>query len=638
MCGISGFNWEDKKVIKRMNKLLSHRGPDGHGYYTDKFVSLGHVRLAIIDLSKAGKQPMCNEDGTIWITYNGELYNFKPLKTKLEAAGHEFNSNTDTEVILHSYEEWGVDCIKRFNGMFSFCIYDLNTKNLFLVRDRIGIKPLYYYFDNGKFIFASEIKAILEHKAIRKEINFDALNRYFMLRYIPGEETIFKRISKLPPGYYLKFNLKSKSLRIEQYWDFHTSPRSYLSNSESKKLIRKLLKDSVNKRLLSDVPLGVFLSGGIDSSAVVALMRRLNKENSIKTFSVGFERGELVNELNYAHKVAECFNTDHKEYTINSDVIKLLPKIIWHLDEPMSDPATIPNYFLSHYAKKDVSVILTGDGADELFGGYDQYKFLSWGKVMSKVPYSNKCVSGLIRHTPTKLLNRVYKYSSVTGEKMFVRFSKFADAIKRNDAKAYLEIMSIFDEDERKRLLSSEALSLIKDFTNYDAINRRYFQNKGKFLNKVIRFDLKRYLPDDLLIKPDRMGMAHGMEIRVPFLDHRLINLSFKISPSQKIRRTVTKYVLKKSLNGILPEKIINRKKQTFQLPIHEWIEKDLRGTFEDFLLEENREQKIFNFNYIRKIFEKHNKSKLFYSRQLWNLINFQIWYNMFIKNENVKI
>ncbi|RLJ04048.1 MAG: asparagine synthase (glutamine-hydrolyzing) [Candidatus Aenigmatarchaeota archaeon] len=632
MCGISGFNWEDKELIKGMNKTLEHRGPDDHGIYTDRHVSLGHRRLAIIDLSERGKQPMSNENDNVWITYNGEVYNFKELRDELEKKGHEFKSNTDTEVIIHAYEEFGVNCLNRFNGMFAFCIYDSNKKILFLARDRIGIKPLYYYFDGNNFIFASEIKAILQYD-IRRKINFNALNRFVMLRYIPEKETILKNIFRLLGGHYLIFDLKSKQIKIKRYWDI-TSADRFLSYRNSIKKLRTLLKDSVGKRLIADVPLGVYLSGGIDSSAIVAFMSQLNK-GEIKTFSVGFE-SNLVNELDYARYVAEYFNTEHKEFILKSDVIELLPKIIYHLDEPLSDPAVIPNYLLSTYAKRSVSVILTGDGADELFAGYDQYKFLVWGKTLSKIPYTNKCIPFILNCIPMKFLDNIYRYSSVTGGKIRERFGRFINAIKENDAKAYLEIMSIFDEEERKQLFSSEIIHKIGDFNNYDAINRKYFSRKENFLNRIIKFDLRRYLPEDLLMKPDKMGMAHALEIRVPFLDHRIVDLSFRIPPNLKLNKFITtKYILKKSLSGILPKKIIYRKKQTFQLPMHEWIEKDLKHIFEEFLSKKKIEkQGFFKYSYIEKIFRNYEKSKLFYARQLWNLINFQIWYRIYIEGE----
>ncbi|MFH1439615.1 MAG: asparagine synthase (glutamine-hydrolyzing), partial [Candidatus Woesearchaeota archaeon] len=362
MCGICGFNSENKELIRKMAAVIKYRGPDQSGFYLDANISLGHRRLSIIDLSKKGKQPMFNEDGSICIVYNGEVYNFKELRGDLERKGHKFYSNTDTEVIIHAYEEYGKKCVEYFNGMFAFAIYDSIKKEIFISRDRIGIKPLYYYIKDNKFAFASEIKSILEDKQIKRDVNLDALNKFITFRYIPEGETIFKNIYRLLSGHCISYDLKKNKIRIQKYWDLDISNKNILNKSEYyfKKRIRELLKDSVRKRLISDVPLGVYLSGGLDSSSVLAMMRDLNHNDKIKTFSVGFEHDVIGNELKYAKKVSEYFKTDHKEFLIKSDVIKLLPKIIQHLDEPMSDPATIPNYVLSENAKKDVTVVLTG--------------------------------------------------------------------------------------------------------------------------------------------------------------------------------------------------------------------------------------------------------------------------------------
>jgi asparagine synthase (glutamine-hydrolysing) len=641
MCGICGFNSDNKELIRKMASVIEHRGPDNFGFYLDKNVSLGHRRLSIIDLSEKGKQPIFNEDKSICVIYNGEIYNFNSIRDELEKRGHRFYSNTDTEVIVHAYEEYGENCISIFNGMFAFAIYDIDKKKLFIARDRLGIKPLYYYFKNGKFAFASEIKAILEDKEIKRKVNLDALNKFITLRYIPEGNTIFKNIHRLLAGHYITYDLCKNNLKISKYWDISIDDANILHKPESffAKRIRDLLADSVKKRLISDVPLGVYLSGGLDSSSVVAMMRHINPSSTIKTFSVGFEHDIIGNELKYAKLVSEYFNTDHKEFVIKADVIKLLPKIVWHLDEPMSDPATIPNYVLSENAKKYVTVILTGDGGDDIFAGYDQHKFPVVINNMRHVPsiIKKKAMPLILRMTPKVVLDRIYKYSSATGEKIFERFSKFVSCIDANKAKSYLEIISVFDEDERGKLFKKNIKTKIKEFCLHDRINFNYFRKKQNFLNQLLYMEIKRYLPEDLLMKPDKMCMAYGIEARVPFLDHILVEFSFKIPPELKLKKLTAKYILKKSLSNMLPKEILQRKKQTFQLPIDQWIEKDLKPTFKELLSKEDIEkQGYFNYRFIEKIFKNYKKSKLFYGRQLWSLLTFQLWYKIYIEEENL--
>ncbi|MBW3016860.1 asparagine synthase (glutamine-hydrolyzing) [Candidatus Woesearchaeota archaeon] len=637
MCGIAGFNWDDKKLVMKMAAVQKHRGPDDSGFYNDKNVSLGHSRLSIIDLSEKGKQPMSNEDGSLLVVYNGEIYNFQEIRNDLEKKGHKFSSKTDTEVIVHAYEEYGASCLDYFNGMFAFCIYDMNKKQLFLARDRIGIKPLYYYFNKGKFIFASEIKAIVECSDVERKVNIDAFNNFISLRYNPIKETIFEGVERLFAGHYMVFDLQKKTIEVDKYWDITINP-IHKSKSFFVSHIRSLLSDSVEKRLISDVPLGVYLSGGLDSSAIVAMMSKLSKGSgdSIKTFSVGFRHGEHVDELPYAKAVSDRFSTDHKDFLIEPDVIKTLPQIIWHLDEPCADPALIPVFFLSEYAKKSVTVILTGDGGDELFAGYDQYKFLVTANKLRHIPsvVSAKIAPALIRATPNPILNMLYKHSASMGKEGIKRFTKFISKIKNDKAGAYYELISIFDDDERKQLVNEKSLKEI----NYNEIGKQYFSDKQNFTNQLLRFDTKRLLPESYLMKTDRMTMAHSVEARVPFLDHRMAELAFSIPPSYKLNGMTTKYILKQALHSHLPKDIITRKKQSFHVPVEEWIEKDLKHVFEEMLSEKAiKSQGYFDYGYIEKIFRNYSHSKLFYARQLWNIMSFQLWHKIYIERENVK-
>nr|MCK4930434.1 asparagine synthase (glutamine-hydrolyzing) [Nanoarchaeota archaeon] len=405
MCGIVGFNWEDKSLAKRMADAITHRGPDDSAFFTDKGLSLGMRRLSIIDLTK-GIYPLTNENKDVFLIFNGEIYNFQKLRTMLEEKGHRFKTNTDGEVMVHAYEEYKENFLKLLNGMFAVCLYDSKTQELILARDRVGIKPLYYYFNKGNLVFASEIKSILELNSIKREINIKTLNSYFALRYNPSYETLFKGINKLMPGHFIKFDLRDKSMVISKYWDINLEKQSNKSVGFCKKKLFNLLKDSVKKRLISDVPLGAYLSGGLDSSAIVLMMSLIRKEEKsnapIRTYSVGFTHGEKVNETVYANQISELFGTKHQELLIEPDVVKLLPKIVWHCDEPMADPALIPVYLLSEAAKKTSTVILTGDGGDEMLAGYDQYRILKGVYATSKIPFFNVFGPTIVRSIPLK--------------------------------------------------------------------------------------------------------------------------------------------------------------------------------------------------------------------------------------------
>ncbi len=623
MCGICGFNFEDKKLLKSMCDEIRHRGPNAAGYYSDKGISLGSRRLSIIDLSKAGNQPIYNEDKTIALVYNGEVFNFKEIREKLEKR-HSFKSNTDSEVIVHAYEEYGINCLKYFNGFWGFALYDSKKKLLFLARDRLGLKPLYYYYDEKKFIFASELKAILKDRSIRRSLNRDALSYFLTYRYIPSDITIFNEIKKLKPGHYALLDLKTSKLQIKKYWDIKFDITNDNEKTIEKKIIG-ILKDSVEKRLISDVPLGVYLSGGIDSSSIVAMMK--NFSDSISSYSLAFEHDNIGNELSYAKKVSQHFGTRHKEITISTDIIKDLPNIVWHLDEPMSDPAAVPVYYLSKEAKKNVTVILTGDGADELFAGYDQYKFLNLGYKMRHLPSSfKKTIPKTAKFIPKPILDKIYKYSSATGTKMFDRLGKLMIDIKNNKAKAYADVLGIFDDEEKRKLLNFE-------FDNhYDSINKEFF-SKGDFITQLTYFDAKNYLAEDLLMKPDKMCMAWSIEARVPYLDYRLVEYCYRIPSFLKLNGSTTKYILKKALRNYLPKEIIYRKKQPFHMPLDEWLSKGLKEYFYD-LMQEPVNSKLFDKKYIKKIFDNYNSSKLYYCRQIWSLGIFNIWYKVFVKED----
>jgi len=633
MCGITGFNWQDVSLLNKTLKSIEHRGPDDFGKFQDKNISLGHRRLAIIDLSTSGKQPMSNEDATIWIVFNGEIYNYKELRQELEQKNHKFKSNTDTEVIIHLYEQEGYGCLHKLNGMFAFCIYDSVKKIIFLARDRVGIKPLYYWLNKNRFMFCSEIKGILQNQDIKPEVNLDSVSSFLTFRANTNEESCFKNIYKLMPGNYLIYDLKqSRVVKIKQYWDVHYSEENKSINYYQYQL-KNLLLDSVKKRLMSDVPFGAYLSGGVDSGAVVSIMSKFCSKH-VETFSVGFENE--YDEINEAKFLANNLNTNHHELIIRRDSIKHLPKIIHHLDEPMSDPTSIPIYLLSEYTKKYCTVILTGEGADEVFAGYPQYKFMKMHKYfVNQTPiFARKRLSDAVHLLPQNVLNKGFTYASELGEQGLKRFSNF---LNTNDySKQYLNQVAIFNEQEKKELLMKY------NSNQYHAYNLKYFNapNRSSLINNCLHLDFKENMVDDLLMKIDKNTMAFGIEGRVPFLDYRIIQLASKMPVNLKLRGfTKDKFILRQITKGLIPEQTRHRKKKHFFVPINSWFKDELLQLKEDLLSEHYlKKQGIFNPDYVKKMNKSFNNSRLFYSRQLWSLISFQIWYKLYIENETIKI
>lgn len=615
MCGIAGLTFEDKGILKKMCRLISHRGNDAQGFHFDNGISLGHQRLSIIDLA-GGKQPIYNENKDICVVYNGEIYNFCELKAELENLGHRFYTNTDTEVIVHAYEEWGEGCVKNFNGMFAFALWNSKTKELFLARDRIGIKPLYYTIINGNLAFASELKALMAVPGFDKTLNRNALELFLAFRAALGESCMFSSVKKLMPGHTLLW--KDKKIRIKKYWELE---EKFLQPSESAIIanLKSLLVDSVKREMIADVPVGAFLSGGLDSSSVVALMSR---HGTVKTFSVGF--GGEFDELGYAKKVAEAFETDHHEIYVKEDAIKLLPKIVWHFDEPVADPAAVPTYVLSKETRKNCKVVLTGEGGDEIFAGYEQYKFMM---LKERFRAAAKIGGAMIRYVPKSALSISFPYINRLGNQGILRAEKFlkADAPE----KAYLEIVSVFDEKELGEFSGSA-----KEPEKFVISEMSRFKHP---LNRLQAFELKHLLPDNLLMKVDRMTMAHSLEARVPLLDHRIAEYSFSIHPDMRFKNMQPKYLFKKAMKDVLPKEILERKKQRFFVPIDEWLDaREAKNYIEGFYIRNRRVQGLeMNAEYVHKIMKNYGASKLFYARQLWSLLNFAMWHETFVESEN---
>ncbi len=599
MCGIAGFNFRDETIIKKMNDSQAHRGPDGEGLFIDDFVSLGHRRLAIIDLSKDANQPMHYKNLTI--VFNGEIYNYREIKKTLSKKGHSFYTQSDTEVILHAYEEWGTDCLKYFNGMWAFCLYDKNSHELFLSRDRFGIKPLFYFIDNERFIFSSEIKAIKCHE-INLSINQTAVNHYFYQKYIGRGQTIYNEIQKLEEAHYIQYNLTTRELLTKKYYHLENEIETAKSVNfkEKKKLISELICDSVEKRLISDVPVGSFLSGGIDSSVISSIIAK--KHPHFKVFSIGFNE-DTFNELDHAKIVAAKISASHHYHTLSIDE-ELIFDIIEKIDEPFGDPSLIPTYLLSKITREKVTVSLSGDAGDELFAGYDTY--LAWKIARFIPPFL------------VNLLKRTVNILPASDKNLHISFKikKFIKDWHKNEQIRHLNWMSQTDSEQRKKLLNK----------NYIPINKLVRTTDSSGLLSIQLNDFRNYLSNDILVKVDSATMMNSLEARIPFLDFRLVPLVLSLSPNQKIRRFKTKFFLKKFALNLVPKKIINRKKAGFSVPLSLWFKKSSRIQ-EVITNKQFFEHGFFDFNFVQKLFQEHLNSKSDNSRVLWLIFVFNLWY-----------
>ena len=549
MCGICGelhFNRDHRVTsedIRKMTDSMAHRGPDDDGVYLDGPVGLGFRRLSIIDVS-GGHQPLCNERGNIWIVFNGEIYNYLSLHDELVKKGHLFKTKSDTEVIVHLYEEYGESCVTKLRGMFAFSIWDAEKQQLFCARDRFGIKPFFYFADKRRFLWGSEIKTILATEGFNKQINLTALDEYLTYGYTSADRCIFEGISKLPPAHTITINAsRPDDIRIKPYWSIHFDPDYSISEKDWIEQMQSLLAESVKMRLMSEVPLGAFLSGGIDSSSVVALMAR-NSEQQIKTFSIGF-KDDPNNELDYARLVSKMYNTEHYERILEPSSVSVLPELVSAYDEPFADSSSIPTFFLSKFAREHVTVALSGDGGDELFAGYDHYKrFLNINKY-------NRGISGINSLFFKMLLN--FTKDDIRGKKILYLLSQ-----SRETAYAY---SGIWHSYERKKLLNP---GIWKKATlggpeEYRKSILRESLKESDFLSAIQRLDLLTYLPDDILRKVDRASMKNSLEVRVPLLDHKLAELTFRIPSGLKMHENQTKYIFRNAVRDILPPEVLSR-------------------------------------------------------------------------------
>ena len=612
-----------------MRDTLAHRGPDDAGVFIDGGVGLGHRRLSIVDVG-AGHQPMTNEDDTVWNAFNGEIYNHLELRPMLQQRGHVYRNQSDTETIIHLYEEFGPRGVEKLRGMFAYAIWDRVQRRLTLARDRLGIKPLYYVArDDGALYFASEIKALVEAGAVRPELNYNALADYAANRYTSGEETLFRGVKRLLPGHTLVW--RDGEIKIERYWDLSfTKPDESVREEEYVARFRELFRECVESHLMSDVPLGMFLSGGIDSSAIAAVMSRLVKE-PIKTFSVAFAERE-ANELEYARVVARAFNTDHHEIVVSPEqFFERLPALIYQEDEPIAHPSSVPLYFVSDLAVKRVKVVLTGEGSDELLAGYNKYRVAIYNLLLGR--RYERLTPAILRDLVRKRIESLNGASRA--RRVLERTFLYLPSGIRD---LYFDNFAVYSPAMQQRLFTGETYARMRDHDPYSA-SLAYIEESDAetLLDKLLAADLKTYL-HELLMKQDQMSMAASLESRVPFLDHKLVEFATRLPEAMKLRGWTTKYVLRKAMRGVLPPEILTRKKMGFPVPVGSWFRGAFRRVIDDYVLSERAlERGVFNPDYVRELVARHAAGEN-HAERLWMLVNFEIWQRRFFDGETSNV
>jgi asparagine synthase (glutamine-hydrolysing) len=629
MCGIAGFadkqvpnGWRERSddatrdhaLLGAMCAAIRHRGPDDEGRRIMPGVALGMRRLSIIDLA-TGQQPIHNEDSTVWVVFNGEIYNYAELRADLTSRGHRFYTHSDTETIVHAYEEWGENAFSRLRGMFGIALWDAREGALLLARDRVGIKPLHYAIAGGRLYFGSEIKSILASSAVRRDIDFTALDHYLSFLYTPRDGSIFAGIHKLPPGHVLRWH--AGSARISRYWEL--SPAETLPESEmdAVETLREVLRDAVRSHLMSEVPLGAFLSGGVDSSVVVALMAEASSQ-PVRTFSIGFD-DPRYDELDHARVVARHFGTDHYEFVVKPDALAIIDDLIGHFDEPFGDSSAIPTWYVSEMARRHVTVVLSGDGGDELFGGYERYSphpriaaFDRWAPPASRTVAS--LVWPLLPH-------------GATGKNFLRRAA-------RDERGRYLDQIGYFQADEKQALLSDDVRRAIGSADAEARLGVHFSRfDRLPWNAQMMHFDFETYLPEDILTKVDRMSMAHSIESRVPLLDNRVVDFAAGIPADLKIKNGRKKHILKEAASTLLPQEILNRRKQGFAVPVGGWFRGDLREFFSDVLSSRPaRERGYFDGRFIDRMVREHVSGRRDHTLRLWALVVFELWHRQYLE------
>jgi asparagine synthase (glutamine-hydrolysing) len=638
MCGIAGvvkFGKDaevDPRVLRQMCAAMVHRGPDDEGVYVKGRAGLGMRRLSIVDLA-TGHQPISNEDGTLWIVFNGEIYNHAVLRERLQARGHRYATRSDTETIIHAYEEYGRECVRHLRGMFAFAIWDTRKRQLFVARDRLGIKPLYYRATGESFLFGSEIKVILASPEVQAEFSRGSLPEFLAFGYLSGEETFYKGIHKLMPGHTLEVD-ESGNLRIEPYWDLSlTADSASLSSSYYVQSYRDLLEQAVSSHLMSDVPVGVFLSGGLDSSAVAALMTKIRRA-PIETFSVGY-REQSHSELPYARTVAKHLNSIHHEVLLSGrEFFDTLPKLIWHEDEPIAWPSSVPLYFVAQLARAHVKVVLTGEGSDETLAGYARYPFTLKNVALDRV-YRNLAPSFVRRAVRQGITDSPWLNATLR--------RKLSHTFFALDGKSWRSLyfdnfFSAFGTRDQKELLTEDFAKECGENDAYRDVHECWEHSSGELLQRLLYTDIKTYLIE-LLMKQDNMSMAASIESRVPFLDHELVEFAIKIPADVQLRGTSGKRILKKAMEGLLPDSIIYRPKLGFPTPWSGWLAGPRLDVIENMLLEPRSvERGFFNPIAVKRLFEEHRARHRDHYDRIWRLLNFELWQRVCLEGESHEV
>jgi len=634
MCGIAGIlefrrdTRADSGALRKMCQIMAHRGPDDDGFYTDGPAGIGMRRLSIVDLA-TGHQPISNEDGSLWIVFNGEIYNHLSLREQLIARGHSYRTHSDTETIIHLFEEYGRDCVQHLRGMFAFAIWDRNKKTLFIARDRLGIKPLYYQLTPERLLFGSEVKVILVHGGIRPEFDRAALPEFLAFGYLSGEETFYSGIRKLLPGHTMEIGANGK-LEIRQYWDLDSSsPHESRDESYYVRSYRELLEGAVNSHLMSDVPLGVFLSGGLDSSAVAALMTKIRRE-PIETFSVGYGE-QAYSELPFAHIVSEHIKSQHREVLVSEqDFFSALPHLIWHEDEPIVWPSSVSLYFVAKLARERVTVVLTGEGSDETLAGYTRYAFTLKNAALDRAYRS------VVPDAVRRGLRNTVATSSLLGA---TARRKLEHTFLAKDGASWASFyfdnfFSAFGEAEQSSLLTSKFASEFAPSTAYKSVLEYWEHSTGEMLQRLLYTDIKTYLVE-LLMKQDNMSMAASIESRVPFLDHVLVEFATRIPREVQIKGLAGKTILKKAVEDILPHSIIYRPKLGFPTPWSGWLAGPRLEIIRELLLEpRSLDRGYFRREAIERLFNEHRAKHRDNYDRIWRLLNFELWHRVCLEDE----
>ena len=635
MCGIAGAlsRAADERQIMPLIEAQRHRGPDAWGAWADAECALGHRRLSIIDLSEAGRQPMTNDDGSMWITFNGEIYNFQALRDELAKAGYRFRTRTDTEVILRAYERWGADCVKRLRGMFAFGLWDRRLKRLFIARDRVGKKPLFYTHTAGRFLFASELQGLLADPAVPRRVNLTAIDEYLSWGYVPAPLTGFQDIFKLPPAHWMTVEPAedgSFRTRIERYWQLDYSRKQKLSEAEAAAALREKLTEAVRLRMISDVPLGAFLSGGIDSSVVVGLMAQLS-ERPVKTFSIGFAEA-AYDETIHARRIAKLWGTDHQEFVVEPNALEILPMLVRHYGEPYADSSAVPTFYVSKLTRASVTVALNGDGGDESFAGYERYLGNRLAERFRRLPGSAMAARALSAALP----------DSINPKNRLRNIKRFLAVARQPMAERYGRWVGFFREADKQRLYGGELRERL-NATRPVAWFEQMFQEAARLdpVDATMAVDVQSYLPFDLLVKVDITSMANSLEARSPFLDHEVMEFAASLPPPLKLRGRQAKYLIKRAFPDLLPSENVNRRKMGFGVPVGAWFRRELRELLCDSLLARDSQTRDYlQAAEVERLVTLHLNRQADHAFPLWSLLMLELWLREFrqadVSSENL--